>query len=74
MAAAYLFHIAMNHPFVDGNKRSAWLAARLFLRMNGYRLRPRRRGAVRLVESVAAGKVRDWRAISEWLAAGARAA
>ena len=34
MAAAYAFGIARNHPFVDGNKRTAWVAARLFLRLN----------------------------------------
>jgi prophage maintenance system killer protein len=42
--------------------------------MNGYRLKLRRKDAVRLVESVAAGRIRDWRAISEWLAARAKAA
>ncbi len=35
MAAAYLFHIASNHPFVDGNKRVAAMAAFTFLRLNG---------------------------------------
>lgn len=34
MAAAYLFHIAQNHPFVDGNKRTAVLSALVFLRLN----------------------------------------
>ncbi len=34
MAAAYLFHIARNHPFVDGNKRTALAAALVFLRLN----------------------------------------
>jgi len=34
MGAAYLFHIACNHPFVDGNKRIAATAARVFLQMN----------------------------------------
>ena len=34
MAAAYLYHIAMNHPFVDGNKRAATLAALFFLDTN----------------------------------------
>jgi death on curing protein len=34
MAAAYLFHIAMNHPFVDGNKRVGAVAAIVFLLMN----------------------------------------
>jgi death-on-curing protein len=36
MAAAYLFHIVMNHPFVDGNKRAAAHAALVFLADNGY--------------------------------------
>ena len=35
MAAAYLFHIVMDHPFVDGNKRAGTAAARVFLRLNG---------------------------------------
>jgi len=34
MAAAYLFHIARNHPFVDGNKRTALACALAFLRLN----------------------------------------
>jgi death-on-curing protein len=38
MAAAYLFHIARNHPFVDGNKRAALAAALVFLSLNGYQL------------------------------------
>ena len=35
MAAAYLFHIVQNHPFVDGNKRAGLLAALVFLDLNG---------------------------------------
>jgi len=35
MAAAYLFHIVMNHPFVDGNKRTGTAAALVFLDVNG---------------------------------------
>lgn len=35
MAAAYLFHIVMNHPFVDGNKRTGLAAALTFLKLNG---------------------------------------
>ncbi len=38
MAAAYLFHIVKNHPFIDGNKRVAGVAAQVFLGLNGYRL------------------------------------
>ena len=37
-AAAYLYHIAMNHPFLDGNKRTAFGAMEAFLRLNGYNL------------------------------------
>jgi death-on-curing protein len=35
MAAAYLFHIVANHPFVDGNKRTGLIAALVFLDLNG---------------------------------------
>lgn len=38
MAAAYLYHLVMNHPFVDGNKRIGLAAAYVFLGMNGYDL------------------------------------
>ncbi len=38
MAAAYLFHLVQNHPFIDGNKRVGLVAALVFLRLNGYRL------------------------------------
>jgi len=38
MAAAYLFHIVKNHPFIDGNKRTGVAAALLFLRFNGLEL------------------------------------
>ncbi len=38
MAAAYLFHIAQNHPFVDGNKRAAVMSALAFLSANGVEL------------------------------------
>lgn len=37
-AAAYLFHLARNHPFVDGNKRVALAAMDVFLRINGHQL------------------------------------
>ncbi len=35
MAAAYLFHLGKNHPFVDGNKRAAAMTAMIFLDVNG---------------------------------------
>ena len=38
MAAAYLFHIVQNHPFIDGNKRTGAVAALMFLDLNGVEL------------------------------------
>ena len=38
LAASYGFGIAKNHPFVDGNKRTALVATRTFLLINGYQL------------------------------------
>jgi death-on-curing protein len=37
-AAAYLYHISRNHPFIDGNKRTACAAMETFLEFNGYQL------------------------------------
>ena len=37
-AAAYLYHLAMNHPFIDGNKRTAFAVMDTFLRLNRYSL------------------------------------
>jgi death-on-curing protein len=39
MAGAYLFHLCKNHPFVDGNKRTALTAAEVFLTINAWRLK-----------------------------------
>ena len=36
MAAAYLFHLVENHPFLDGNKRVGTMSALVFLELNGY--------------------------------------
>ncbi|RJQ50544.1 MAG: type II toxin-antitoxin system death-on-curing family toxin [Desulfobacteraceae bacterium] len=36
MAAAYLFHLVKNHPFLDGNKRTGAVAALVFLGLNGF--------------------------------------
>lgn len=38
MAAAYLFHLVKNHPFIDGNKRVGAVCAVIFLLLNGYEL------------------------------------
>ena len=57
MAAAYLFHIAQNHPFIDGNKRIAAVAARVFVLMNDRSFDPPEDEYEQLVLSAAAGKI-----------------
>lgn len=54
-AAALLHSLARNHPFVDGNKRTALLAVTLFYGLNGWRLRMDSTSAVALMVDVAEG-------------------
>lgn len=56
MAAAYLYHIASNHPFVDGNKRVGAVAALAFLELNGVKTRIPEDALVEMVLSVAKGR------------------
>jgi death-on-curing protein len=55
LAAAYAVGISRNHPFVDGNKRAAFIALGLFLAMNGLRLVADQVAATRVMLAVAAG-------------------
>jgi len=57
MAAAYLFHIAQNHAFYDGNKRTAVLAALVFLDINGVDVLPGPDELERATLAVAAGEM-----------------
>jgi death on curing protein len=56
MAAAYLFHIVQNHPFVDGNKRTGAVAALVFLALNGVDIEADENDFERLVWAVAEGE------------------
>jgi death on curing protein len=56
-ASAYLYHIARNHPFIDGNKRTAFAAMDTFLRLNNYRLKLTNDEQYQLVLKVAQGKL-----------------
>ena len=57
LAAAYAFGIARNHPFLDGNKRTAWVAARVFLADNGVSLVFDQIEGYRFMMSVADGTI-----------------
>jgi death-on-curing protein len=56
MAAAYMYHIVQNHPFVDGNKRTGAAAAIVFLAMNDVTLRADEDGLVDVTLKVAIGQ------------------
>ena len=59
LAASYGVGLAKNHAFVDGNKRSAFLAVGLFLALNGHRLRVSQVEATLTMLAVAAGEIRE---------------
>ncbi len=66
LAATYLVAVANNHPFADGNKRAAFLAAGLFLRLNGRRLVAEQAEAAQTVLAVAAGR-RNVDEVATWI-------
>lgn len=55
LAASYAFGVARNHPFVDGNKRTALMAAYVFLGLNGQRLVAPEAEAVIMMQELASG-------------------
>lgn len=65
LAASYAFGIARNHPFVDGNKRTAWILARLFIRLNGGVLSFDKEDAYHTVMALAAGDLSE-EALAKW--------
>jgi death on curing protein len=72
-AAALLQSFAMNHAFIDGNKRVAWASSMVFLRMNGYRVRIAADDAERfLIDQVIAGRA-EVAPIARWLERSMRA-
>ena len=58
MAAAYMFHICQNHPFIDGNKRVALASSLIFLDLNGYELICKNETLYNKVMDVAKGEIK----------------
>lgn len=56
LAAAYAYGVARNHPFADGNKRTAWVLARLFLALNDHVLTFDQQDATQTVIALASGE------------------
>jgi len=59
LAASYAMGVAKNHPFVDGNKRAAFLTVGMFLYLNGYRLSTTQADATVTVLALAAGDISE---------------
>jgi len=66
LAAAYAFGIARNHPFVDGNKRTAFVVAMLFLRLNGYTIAASQEEKYQTFLALAEGHI-DEAVLATWL-------
>ncbi|CAN7506419.1 type II toxin-antitoxin system death-on-curing family toxin [Bosea sp. LjRoot9] len=66
LAAAYAFGLARNHPFVDGNKRAAFLAMMTFLRLNGIPFAPADALAAAAILALAASEV-DEEGLTRWI-------
>lgn len=66
LAAGYTFGLAKNHGFVDGNKRAAFMAAYVFLGLNGHDLEAAEPDVVTTMERVADGRVTE-AALADWI-------
>jgi death-on-curing protein len=66
LAAAYAFGLAKNHPFVDGNKRIAFIALVALLRKNGIAFRPDQAQSTAIILAVAAGEVSE-QSLARWI-------
>jgi death on curing protein len=66
LGASYLYGLAKNHGFNDGNKRTAWVATKVFCKINGYDLKELEPDVVSMVNSVAGGELSEER-LTLWL-------
>ncbi len=66
LAAAYGYGLAKNHPFIDGNKRTAFVAVELFLLLNGWELNATDGECVLTMLAVAAGTMEE-AAYADWI-------
>jgi len=66
LAAAYAFGVARNHPFLDGNKRTAFVVMELFLNLNGWSLEAEDADCISTMEALAAGDLSE-KALVTWL-------
>jgi death-on-curing protein len=68
LAACYAFPLAGNHPFIDGNKRTAYLCMRLFLQLNGMDLTASPEEKIRVMIDLSAGRL-SFDELAAWVGA-----
>ena len=73
LAASYAFGIACNHPFVDGNKRTAFVVCETFLALNGADLTANDVDCVLIMQDLAAGEITEVE-FASWLRANSKLA
>jgi death on curing protein len=66
LAASYAFGIARNHPFLDGNKRTAFVVMELFLNLNGWELNANDADCISTMQALASGDLSE-KALATWL-------
>ena len=66
LAASYAYGLARNHSFVDGNKRVAFMAMTVFLRLNGIAFRPEQAHATAMFVALAAGEIEE-AGLARWI-------
>ena len=66
LAAAYAFGLSRNHPFLDGNKRTAFVVMELFLNLNGWNLTAEDADCISTMEALASGKLGE-KTFAGWL-------
>ena len=57
LAASYCYGIVRNHPFIDGNKRTGFVVARVFLQLIGVHFSPAQGEPARIIRALAAGEI-----------------
>lgn len=72
MAASYAAGIVLNHPFLDGNKRTGFMVAATFLELNGMEFTATEESVVEMTLALASGKVKQ-AAYAEWLGKNSKA-
>ena len=71
LAACYAYHLTKNHPFIDGNKRTAYVCMRLFLKLNGLDVEADRQEKVRAMLDLSAGR-KELEEMTVWITSKTR--